>query len=769
VLRQDRVEPSHVALLVDASVSMQTRESYRDASLAEALAAGAGLRSVNDVRGESRLDLVKLALKRDEGAALRRLLDPARAGGVQLLAFGRHVTTQGFYHAAGIDGGSGGEPGASERLADALGRINANEPTTDLVGAIRDVLENARGRRLSAIVLASDGAASGGVHPTALRDVLDEARDRQTPIFPLRIGSPATLRDVELAAVRAEASAFMNDMLAVEARIIARGLTEPTELHVRLLDASVGGGSDDAHVLAVESLTIEPSGEAAVVDSSVELRFKPERAGALRLRVEVLPIANERTLDNNAQEVDVRILEDRLRVLYVEGYPRYEYRYLKNALLREPTVELSVLLLEADESFVQEGSDPVRRFPDTPEELNQFDVVLFGDVDPRAGWLTHAQTRMLLDFVGNRGGGFGLIAGERWAPHRFVGTGLERLVPVRIDPSFTGRYDRTLISGFRPQLTPEGQMCRMFRFEEDRETKGRRFDALPELYWVCRTLGAKPGCTVLAEYPRLRAGAEPMPLFVVGRYGAGAIFFQGTDDTWRWRRHSGELLHDTYWVQVVRELMRGSRVSMGRRFDIRADRRSYPYGSPIRVQVEVVDAPLAASLGDTIELSVVGIGADAGVDSTQDEPSGVRAADEGAVSPTGLVGRFAVSRLSPESSVFEGAWVAPTPGRLAIEAADLTARPGELPPSVLVQVQTPNLEAQRPEADHAVLEQIAEATGGRVIGLDALEAGFGQIRNRSVLVPDDIVEPLWDSRLALILFATMISMEWVLRKAFGLV
>ncbi len=72
------------------------------------------------------------------------------------------------------------------------------------------------------------------------------------------------------------------------------------------------------------------------------------------------------------------------------------------------------------------------------------------------------------------------------------------------------------------------------------------------------------------------------------------------------------------------------------------------------------------------------------------------------------------------------------------------------------------------EADHETLERIASATGGRVINLDELETVFGEIRDRSVRIPDDIVEPLWDSKLVLGLFVLMISMEWVLRKAFGL-
>lgn len=741
VLQQDRIEPSHVALLLDTSLSMRTAESYRDQALADAVARGAGIEDTRELNNYSRLNLVQRALTRDGGAPLRQLL---ALNGVQLYTFGRHVETQGFAP----------DPDGTGRLATAIQSVEATEPGTDLAGAIHHVIGRTQGRRLAAIVLATDGQVT---QPSDLKDALDQARDRQLPVFPIRIGSTAELRDTEIASVRAEESVFVNDIAAVEAQVLARGLAESTLLEVRLIDDRNGT------TLASESVRVDPPSDSV----TVELRTKPSTASLVRYRVEVTPLPDELAVDNNTRWVDVRVLDNRLRVLYVEGYPRYEYRYLKNALLREQTIELSVLLLEVDEVFVQEGSDPIRRFPQTPQELGQYDVVLFGDVDPRGGWLTPAQMNMLLDFVGNQGGGFGLIAGERSAPHRFLGTVLEKLIPVRIDPSFLGRYDRPLVSGFRPRLTPEGRQSRVFRFEADRDESQRVFEALPELFWIARTLGEKPGASVLAEHPTLGATSGPMPLVVISRYGGGRILFQATDDTWRWRRHTGELLHDTYWVQVVRELMRSSRVSLDRRYEIRTDRRLYPYGAPIRAEVEIYDSHVLAQLGDRIQLNVREVGG--GRPDLNPAGGSTSPPADAPTSGTELVGRFPVVRLAPESSVFEGTWIPPSPGRFSIEVADLASRPGEPPPSVLLLVESPNLEAQKPEADHEVLERIARATGGQVIDLDALAAAFSSVRSRSVRVPDDIVEPLWDSRLVLMLFATMISMEWILRKAFGLV
>ena len=733
VWQRNRVEPSHVAVLLDTSLSMTTRDRYSDEAVASAIArVWHGLPARENtgtmpVPHHSRLECVQAAVTGDDAAPLRRLLEH---NAIQLYTFSGAVEPQGYADSEA----------ALAPLVESVQSAKAEGMSTDLARAIRQVIDKAQGRRLAAVILASDGRAT---QPTSLQDALDLAAGRQIPIFPLRIGSPDPVRDIEVGPVRAQDGVFVNDVLAVEAQLSARGLSEPTPVRVALVDER------SETTVAAQTVSLDPSAGA----TTVELHTKPTQGGTTRYRVEVAPLPGETNIQNNAERVDVTILEGGLRVLFVEGYPRYEYRYLKNALLREQTMQMSGLLIEADEQFVQEGTEPIGRFPDTPEELSRYDVVLFGDVDPRGGWLTAAQMNMLLDFVGNEGGGFGLIAGERAAPHRYLGTPLEKLIPVSIDPGFLGRYDAPLVSGYRPRLTPEGRRSRIFRFAADRAASAALFDSLPELYWVARTLGPKPGASVLAEHPTLRTAAGPMPVVVTGRYGAGKLFFQATDDTWRWRRHNGELLHDSYWVQVARELMRDTRASQDRRYVLRTDRRTYAYGEPVRVQVEFFDAQLLSQQHDTLPVAV----AESGTVDTQ-EPSG------GLLIPT----RFEAHRISPQSSVFEGAYVPPHPGGFSLEAADISPRPGDRSASVLVRVERPDLEARRPEADYEALERIAAATGGRVLELDQLESEFATVRDRSVQIPDDLVETLWDSKLVLVLFVLMISIEWGLRKAFGL-
>ncbi|MGB0714732.1 MAG: hypothetical protein ACPGXK_02580 [Phycisphaerae bacterium] len=739
VLQRNRVEPSQVVLLLDSSRSMASVDRYADDALAERIARGAGLAEdgSSSLTSLRRLDLVRQALQQNEDSALTQILERNQ---LKICQF-----------SDGLDGCvSANDIDDLPSLRHAISDWQADGVASDMPSALSEILKGARGRRLAAIVVASDGQMTSTAQ---LDGVLEDAQGRHIPIMPLRIGSTLVPIDVEVGPARVEPRVFVHDLVAVEVDIAISGAAEPLPLTVNLLNEATG------EVVATD--VVELSADNGVVP--IELRTKPDRLGKQRYAVEVVPIPNETSLSNNRVTVGFEVMDDQLDVLYVEGYPRYEYRYLKNALLREKTINLSVLLLEADRRFVQEGVDPVRAFPDSPEALRQYDVLLFGDVDPREGWISDAQMRMVLDFVSHGGGGFALIAGERHAPHRFAGTPLEKLLPIRIDPSFLGTYQGGVESGFQMQLTTQGAHSRQFRYtatDADRVNKASIQDAssvaLPEIYWYARVLGPKPGASVLSVHPVVRTAREQMPLLVSSRYGAGKTFFQGTDDTWRWRRHTGELFHDAYWVQLTRELMQGRNASRDSRLAFRTDRRLYSYGQAVRAQLEFRDAGLSDMQPTTLEVDVTGVPVDGDLES------------ESAVAASPVLDRFELQRVGQGASLYEGVYLPAATGDFVLRVASLMTEGDDAPLATGIRVSEPNLEARRPEADHVALQQLAQATRGSVIEMDQLSEALRSIPNRSVQIPDDVVEPLWDSRLMFILFVLLLGAEWTTRKAWGL-
>lgn len=270
---------------------------------------------------------------------------------------------------------------------------------------------------------------------------------------------------------------------------------------------------------------------------------------------------------------------------------------------------------------------------------------------------------------------------------------------------------------------------------------------LPGWYWFARTLGPKPGAEVLLEHPTVRTGEGTMPLVVAGRYGAGKVLFHASDDTWRWRKGTGELIYDGFWIQVIRALMPARAPGPDRRLVIRPGKRRYHFGQRVDVEVKISDPELLSGFEDHVQLTV------------RDE--------EGRP-----VARVDGKRLSGSSPLFEGSFIPPEPGTFTVSVENAPPVGPAFQPAAAaasIRVERATLESRRPEADHAALKHLAAETGGEVVPLDRLAAVFGELRDRSVRIPDDVSETLWDSKLAFILFAMLITAEWILRKVYGMI
>lgn len=732
LLQRSRVEPSRVVLLVDDSASMATTDRYEPSKATESLARAilttqpadtsrttptSRPDAASELSRRTRADLVRASLSAGEWDALSAL---ARHNELTLFAFAGRARMQ----AGPVD---------RDDLGDIRRWISTFQPKgtqTDLVGAIDQVLSEARTGRLAAIVVASDGRSTAGGD---IENVVRTAAEMQVPIHAVMFGSGQPRRDIVVGPALADETVFVGDLVAVRVRVDAEGYDKPMHLDVQLVDQA------DTK-LAGQLIEVRPGQDP----TQVELCHRPGSPGRLRMRAIVKPLAEESNTKNNAAIVEVNVVDAKIKVLYVEGYPRYEYRYLKNMLIRESTIVASCLLLSADEGFTQEGNEPIKRFPVTMEELEPFDVVIFGDVDPRGDWLSSRQVEMLLDWVGGRGGGFLMIAGPRRSPQAYLGTSIEKLIPVRIEPRTAPPADEALTTPFQLQLTLEGRRSSVFRFETDPNENDRTLADLPGMYWYSRTRGPMPGVEVLAEHPTVRTVDGPMPLLVIGRFGAGSRAFAAVEGTWRWRRDVGRRLCDAYWLQLIRRLTRSQFLGRDRRFVLQADRPRYDLGQPVTVSLAVLDKAEAAALPPEI-------------------PAEVMNADDR------IVARVRLQKLGQGAETYEGVFSPTGSGSFTVRVPSSSIRPGTKPPSVVIHVAATSPELRRLGPDHQAIKTLARRTGGRAVGPGDIARIAEQIEDRSVQIPDDIREPLWDTKLVLALFVFIIGVEWVLRKAFGLV
>jgi hypothetical protein len=299
--------------------------------------------------------------------------------------------------------------------------VGAHAPGTAIRTALEQAVRAAGGRPLSSIVLFSDGRSP---QSTGM-DLVRQLNSRGAVVHVVPLGAETPPMDLAIGQVDAPREAFARDAIPVTVAV----------------DLSGAPGVDlgRVRVLLVDEATGEPLDEQTLVEAEgdrVRLTARSEQEGLVRYRVEVVYDGPEPELitDNNARTVDVQIIDRPIRVLYVEGYPRWEYRYLKNALIREESIDSSMLLLSADRAFAQEGDSPITRPPNTAEEMARYDVVILGDVPP--GYFTPQQLTLLRDHVVN-GGGLMWIGGAYQTPMAWDGTPLEDVLPMRSPGSVT--------------------------------------------------------------------------------------------------------------------------------------------------------------------------------------------------------------------------------------------------------------------------------------------------------------------------------------------
>ena len=261
--------------------------------------------------------------------------------------------------------------------------------------------------------------------------------------------------------------------------------------------------------------------------------------------------------------------------------PRYEFRYLKNYLEREETIDLSVVLLSSDPEYSEQDRAALPTFPAAKDELYAQDVVIMGDADP--GFLSTSQMTNLSEFVTEKGGGILFIAGESFNPLAYRGTPLETLLPIELADARNPTAVGNAIGSFRPELTVEGLPAPSSGSANPRRRAPRSGRSLPELYWYFEAPRKKPGALVLAEHQTVTGSEGKLALDLYQFAGAGKTMFHAFDDTWRWRFRSGDRYFGRFWVQVIRFLARSKLVGQ-RQAEIQTDRRRYQRGQPIQLR-----------------------------------------------------------------------------------------------------------------------------------------------------------------------------------------
>ena len=527
-----------LVLLMDTSASMQIADPRADAADQRRAAIARGFidptkglsqpldsGKIKEVEQVPRVNLVRDALK-NERLNLLPYLD--REFDLDAFAFSQGVAPIGVKRSETTNApGKSKEQKVTVDQFPWVDNLSATNPSTAIGDAMREIMNRKRGQPLAGIVLVTDGANNSGSQP---REIAGLMRQDGVPLYVYGVGITRP-RDIIVGNLFAPEVSFVKDEVSVTVRVRSQGLNgENAEVVLKLGDRKV----------AAKSITFNGDGEQVV-----PLKFVPPEAGEFDLQASVEPRPDEAVKDNNSSAPQrLKIIDSKIKVLLVEQSPRWEYRYLQAMLLRDRRIELKCLLLESDPTISRGENTPyLQHFPSRKEDLYKYDLVIYGDVDPKA--MTVGQLENLNEFVSRFGGALVMVAGKRFSPAAYRRSIMEKMLPVEFESGLDSSPETLADKPVHLELTAAGRASQMLRLSDKEEESAALWKQLPPLYWVARVARPKPAAEVLLvdSDPARESRFGKMPVIAVQKYGLGQVMFVGTDNTWRWRKNAGDIFY----------------------------------------------------------------------------------------------------------------------------------------------------------------------------------------------------------------------------------
>ena len=603
-----------------------------------------------------------------------------------------------------------------ENLQTAMGR------RTDVASSILQLEPYLDEMPTSAIIIISDGRSTDPPQP----GFQQKLKGLGVPVISIPLGSSEAMGDIAITRIVKPNQAYNTDNIPVTVHIEFHGsLDQGREYTLSLEDADTG--------LVLDSKPFTNTMNTRKME--LTLVGKPRGAGAASWRV-VLNMEEPDLIEkNNQQSLTIQLTDQPLRALYVEGRPRWEYRYLKNLLIRERTIESSTMLLSADSDFSQEGDRPISRIPTTRDEFEQWDVLIIGDVSSTS--FSDEQSIIIKELVSEGKLDLVWIGGERWTPNSWSENELSDLIP------FTTPYELQSIRN-RIHINPTQKSERMGILQIEDVDGSFDTTSNTELSWSgfnwtqhVRRDQLKSGSEILAESIELDpTDDDHIPILLAMRYGLGRIIYSTTDEYWRWRHGRGERLYEQFWIQILRSIARTGTNTEDDRPRITTSHRNPMVDTP--VSIEIIDTN-----GRYIDPSVQYMNIDIR-DSNGDVFKSIELGRNGAA-----------------GSRYSTTWTPTRAGLVTLTTTRSETTPGS---SISMNVMDSSDEYKQPEADHESLEDLSTMTSGFIIDPDEISSLPGLLPDRSTITIEYHQSNLWNSPWLFVIPMLLLTIEWVFRR-----
>ena len=607
----------------------------------------------------------------------------------------------------------------------AAGELTFGGSQTKLGSALDSARQELAGLPLAGLVMVSDGADTTD---ESLSDALLALKAADVPVFTVGVGDASLSRDIQIGRVSVPRTVLKGTSVLVDAVVTHTGFAGETVT----LDVE-----DEGRIVGSQELKLPAAGEP----TAVRVRFTASEAGARLFKFRIAPRPGEMVSENNARETLIDVRDRREKILYFEGEPRFEYKFIRRAVEEDPNLEVVGLQRTADNKYYRQGLDDADElaagFPKTREELFAYRGLILGSIE--AGAFTGDQLQMIADFVERRGGGLLMLGGPRaLGEGSYAGTPVADVLPVVLE---RGGKSSEGFARLKVQPTRAGIAHAVAQLGATEGASSAIWEKLPTLTSVnyLPLQSAKPGATVILSGTDERR--RDQIVLASQRYGRGKALVFPVQDSWQWQMHADmaveDMTHENYWRQLLRWLVDG----VPGHVEVHTSTERVEPGETVTLTADVVD-PTFVEINDARAVAHV-----EGPKGTIDVP---------------------LQWTGERSGQYRGTFVAPDGG---LYTAEVKATRGETALGAGVgQVRAAPGDDEYFDAgmNAARLRRIADETGGRFYAASEVRAMPEDVRYSGRGVTTTEERDLWHMPILLALILTLMCAEWAYRRAVGL-
>jgi uncharacterized membrane protein len=607
---------------------------------------------------------------------------------------------------------------------DKLDQLTAATPATHLGDGLKQVVADAASLPIGAVILASDGADNaGGVD----LETVAEIRRQRIPIHTIGFGKEQASKDVEISDVQVPARTLPDSRLSAVVSLHQHGYAGQKAMLIV---------KDGAKVLAQQQVTLKDDG----VEQSETLLFNAGSAGVRTVETSIQPLPGEENVKNNVVLRLVNVDSRKPRILYLEGEPRWEFKFLRRAVEEDRTIDLVTILRTTQNKIYRQGlanPDELKDgFPTKVEELFGFDGVILGSVD--APYLTPGQQTLIKDFVDRRGGGV-LFLGGRDA---LADGGWKQSADVELLPTILpDRKDTFVRVGANVELTAQGRDSLITRIEEDPNKNVERWKKLPYVMNFQDPGQPKPGAVVLVDATPMGGGGSKVPLLITQNFGRGRTAIFATGGSWRWQmlQPVADKSHEMFYQQLLRWLVSDT----PRKVVASTPRALIADDAHVTLRAEVRDRTYLAASDAKTEAHILG--------------------------PEGVAETIEMRPDAIESGVYTADWTTPKPGSYLVEVVSTRGTEELGRDTMTFRREDGVAENFHTEQNRELLEKLSSETGGRYYKPEDAQKLGKDISYSEAGITVRETRDLWDMPIVFLLLLCLRSGEWLLRRKWGVI